>query len=271
MSGSASSPHRPSEPEPDLSTLNPTGRFSDRVADYVKHRPDYPPAALAAALGATDPDPRTGTGLIVADVGAGTGISTRQLADLGARVIAVEPNADMRAAGETTANPLIRWQSGTAEATGLPAASVDVVVCAQAFHWFRQPEALAEFARILKPQGRVSLVWNCRDRNDAFTRGYTEAIVAIGGESRVETHKFEPGAIERSGRFEPVRMLQFPHAQRMNLEGLLGRALSASYVPKSGPGHQQIMAALRQLFAQHARDGLVSLRYRTEVYTARLR
>jgi len=150
-------------PDPPLHELAPTTRFSDRAADYVRYRPDYPAAAIDRMLAGL----RTPPEIVAADVGAGTGISARRLAERGARVWAVEPNAEMRAAAAP--HPLVTWHDGTAEATGLDRASVDLVLCAQAFHWFRPPEAVAEFARILRPGGRLAIVWNRRDRSDPLT------------------------------------------------------------------------------------------------------
>lgn len=246
-----------------LSTLNPTARFSDRVDDYVKHRPTYPTPAIDSILsGLGDPG-----ALVAADIGAGTGISTRLLADRGVRVLAIEPNKAMRDAATPHLN--VEWRDGTAESTGLPAASVDLVLCAQAYHWFRPREALAEFARILKSRGRLALMWNARDRSDPFTNGYTQAIVAIGGESRAETHKFDADKDAASVDFSKAALTVVPHEQVLDLDGLIGRALSASYVPKSGPGHEQLIAELTSLFQEYAREGAVKLKYRTEVYLFR--
>ncbi|MGD9690971.1 MAG: class I SAM-dependent methyltransferase [Phycisphaerales bacterium] len=254
-----------------LSSMNPTGRFSDRVGDYVRFRPGYPSATIdsvLSGLGATD-------ALAAADIGAGTGIFARALAERGVQVIAVEPNAEMRAAGARagtgSAGGRITWRDGKAEATGLASASVNLVTCAQAFHWFHVDEALTELARVLVPGGRLALVWNARDRGDDFTRGYTEAIVAIGGESRVETHAFDPGVVAARREFgsECPRLEVARHEQVLDLEGLVGRALSASYVPRSGPNHERLMDSLRRLFERHEAGGVVRMKYRTEAYLAR--
>ena len=176
-------------PQTGFGDLNPTGRFSDHAEDYRRYRPDYPAAALNAILeGLGDP-----AELEAADVGAGTGIASRQLAAHGVRVLAVEPNAEMRAAA--IPHPGIEWRAGTAEATGLDSGIVGLVLCAQAFHWFRAQQALAEFSRILRPGGRLALMWNSRDRADPLTRAYVEAIHAVNGEHPVEQMAFEPASI----------------------------------------------------------------------------
>src|SRR4051812_29902068 len=138
--------------DPRLFQMNPTERFSDRARDYVRFRPSYPSEAIDEVLRGLP------AGIVCADVGAGTGISARLVADRGVKVIAVEPNAAMR--GAATPHELVEWRAGTAEATGLGTAAVDLVVCAQAFHWFDPARALEEFHRILRPGGRVALMWN---------------------------------------------------------------------------------------------------------------
>jgi SAM-dependent methyltransferase len=250
----------------ELHTMDPTGRFSDRAADYVRYRPDYPAAAIDAVIeGLARP-------LLAADVGAGTGIAARALADREVGVIAIEPNAAMRAAAAPHAR--ITWRDGAAEATGLADASVGLVLCAQAFHWFRHAEALAEFARVLPPGGRLALLWNARDHDDPLTRGYIEAIHAVGGEHPAERRCGEPGELDRvlalEPRFEPAEALTFPHAQPLDAAGLLGRATSASYVPKEGEALADLRERLARLHAHHAdANGRVWMRYETRLWRLR--
>lgn len=253
----------PEDPSLPLHAMNPTGRFTERAADYARFRPDYPDAAWAAVLdGLGDP-----SGLIAADVGAGTGISSRALAGRGLEVVAIEPNAAMREAA--VPHPRVAWREGTAEATGLPDAGVHVVVCAQAFHWFRQPEAIAEFHRVLRPGGRLALVWNSRHRRDPLTRGFIEAIHAVNGEHPAERRPFDPAVIASGGRFTDPELLTFTHRQELDLAGLVGRATSASYVPSAGPERERLEGLLRELFERH-RDvrGLVTMRYETRLWRA---
>ena len=245
----------------ELHQMNPTGRFSDRAADYRVHRPDYPRAAIDALLAALGDPAR----LTAADVGAGTGISARLLSDRGVRVVAVEPNAEMRAAAGAHAG--IQWREGTAEATGLAAQSVALVLCAQAFHWFRAREALEEFHRVLVSRGRLALMWNARDRSDPLTLGYVEAIHQVNGEHPVGTRPFDPAVVPAGGRFTPATLLCFPHQQRLDRAGLIGRATSASYVPREGEALETLIALLGKLWERH-RDasGYVLLRYVTKLY-----
>lgn len=244
-------------------TLNPTTRFSDRVGDYVKFRPTYPASAIDHILGGLPP----ADSLIAADIGAGTGISARLLADRGVSVFAVEPNADMRAGAEP--HPLIAWCDGTAEQTSLEAGCVNLVLCAQSFHWFRQDEALREFHRILQPAGTLAVMWNKRDSRDPFTAAYREAILAVEGESPLEMREYDPGVMDREGLFTPAEYFEVPNAQQLDLPGLIGRATSASYVPKTGPRFETLRESLTRLYHEYERDGgLVSLQYVTQVYRA---
>lgn len=244
-----------------LSELDPTGRFGDRARDYVKYRPSYPRAAIDTLLeGLAEP-----ASLRAADIGAGTGISARLLAERGVRVAAIEPNAPMRDAAEP--HESVTFHDGTAEATGLPDAAFDLVLCAQAFHWFRPDAALAEFRRILRPGARLALMWNRRSQTDPFTAGYRDAILAVGGESAAERMEFEPALVPRSGFFSATSRHSIPNSQRLDLAGLIGRAQSASYVPKQGVNAERLLDLLRALHARHAdADGFVTLVYETEIH-----
>lgn len=241
-------------------------RFSDRADDYVRYRPSYPRAAIDAILDGLAPS----DWLVAADGGAGTGISARLLGDRGVRVIAIEPGDAMRAAAAP--HEKVRWIAGRAEATGLRSAAVDLVLCAQSFHWFEPQQALAELARILKPGGRLAIMWNRRSQTDAFTAGYRQAILDVGGEVAAERMSFDPAVVASSGKFSPPERLAFPNDQRLDLSGLIGRSRSASYVPKSGPEGTRLVELLRALHARHAdADGFVTVVYETEVFRATAR
>ncbi len=248
---------------------NPTTRFTDRVANYVRYRPGYPAEIipyLSEAIGLGPAD-------IVADVGAGTGISTRLFLDHGNVVFAVEPNAAMRAAAEAelARYPNFRSIAARAEATGLAQASVDLVAAAQAFHWFDRPAARAEFARILRPGGWVVLLWNVK-LTDAtpFLRDYEALLVEFGTDYTAVRHENVTDTELAAFFGQGYSSRTFPNAQRLDYAGLEGRLLSASYAPgPEHPDHAPMLAALRRIFDARQVGGQVVLEYETRVYSGR--
>jgi len=246
---------------------DPTSRFSTRVANYVRYRPGYPVALVPRLLerGTLRPGDR------IADLGAGTGLLAQVFADAGHAIDAIEPNAPMREAGERSLqdNASVRFIDGRAEASTLRAASVDLVIAGQAFHWFEVAPTLVELRRILKVGGRVALIWNVRDEEgDPFMAEYEQLLARHGdGYRNVGAHGVD--AVTRrqlfgasGGRFD-----RLPNAQRLDREGLVGRVLSSSYAPEAGSdGHEAMVGALHLLFEKYACDNQVTLRYRTEVY-----
>lgn len=254
--------HPDLDPRP-LHERDPTGRFSARADDYVRYRPTYPAAAIDAVLSGLG-DPHT---LTAADVGAGTGIASRLLADRGVHVRAVEPNAAMLAAA--LPHPLVDWCQAPAEATGLATGCVSLVLCAQSFHWFRHDRALREFHRVLAPGGRLALIWNDDDHDSPATNAYRAAVSRAAARDWTGKNPFSPAGLIGSGLFTNLRILHLPNAQRLDLPGLIGRARSASYVPRDGPRHDQLILDLAALHeAQADTSGLITLGYRTDVYLA---
>ncbi|MEA2787343.1 MAG: hypothetical protein QOF71_3447 [Candidatus Eremiobacteraeota bacterium] len=236
-----------------------TERFADRAADYAAGRPSYPAAAIDALFDGLG-DARD---VFVADLGAGTGISSRLLAERGAQVLAIEPNQAMREAAEPYAR--VEWIAGTAEWTGLDEASVDLVTAFQAFHWFDQAKALREIVRILRPGGRAAVIYNERDESDPFTAAYGELVRAYALD---DTERRRADGLETFAAFEgwhARRRVDVRNAQPQDLEGVLARARSSSYLPKTGPRADELHEAVRALFARHAHDGRVVMTMRTIV------
>lgn len=243
---------------------NPTERFSNRAQDYAQHRPSYPATAIAHILAGLD-DP---SNLSAADIGAGTGISAHLLADQGVTVWAIEPNAAMRQAAEP--HPRITWQAGQAETTGLPDAAVNLITCCQAFHWFQPEPSLQEFHRILRPNGRLALMWNDRDESDEFVGQYTQLLRDAAGDRYLNhaDHR-DLAAVQHSPLFENFQALTFPYNQLLTLEGLIGRAMSSSYVPQTGTAAEQLVTNLTQLHQQFSdANGRVRFVYVTRLYLA---
>lgn len=246
---------------------DPAVRFTGRVESYARFRPDYPAALIPYLVehGSLNP------GDIVADLGSGTGRLTERFLDAGHQVLAVEPNDEMRAAGEALLSGRSGFTSvaGRAEATGLPDASVDVVAAGQAFHWFDPEPTRRELSRILRPGGRVILVWNDRNsRAGGLMAGYESLLRRFGTDYHQVRRK---GADEKEVEafFGPAgcRRTVLPHAQELDLEGLRGRLLSSSYVPEAGEtGFDAMIRALEELFHRHQEKGRVKLIYDTRVY-----
>jgi ubiquinone/menaquinone biosynthesis C-methylase UbiE len=255
----------------EFASRNPTGRFSGLAETYDRFRPDYP-VALWEFVRQLFPSHPT---VDAVDVGCGTGISTRQIVALGWSVTGVEPNSEMRryAESRTPAGPRIRYREGTGESTGLPSQCTDIVVAAQAFHWFRADEALREFQRILRPGGWVALMWNDREIQDAITAAFEAVVRAVSPEKAVaESSQSATGdAILVHPLFEAAVRHEFPHLQSLDRDGLLGRAYSISFGPRDEPGRERFGSAMRDLFDRFAQNGRVALHYRTVLYLARAR
>lgn len=246
---------------------NSTTRFSDRVEDYVKYRPHYPEAVVSYLRETYS----FSLSWDVADIGSGTGISAELFLRNGNRVYGVEPNREMREkAEELLAGKEFISTGGTAEATGLAGSSVDLIVAGQAFHWFDPVRSRVEFVRILRPGGVVVLIWNERLAETAFEREYEELILQYGSDYKTINHKNISD--EQVGRFfDPAgwALAVFPNEQLFDFEGLRGRLLSSSYIPKEG--NAEMLAALRELFDRHAAGGRVRVGYDTKVYSGVLK
>jgi SAM-dependent methyltransferase len=237
--------------------------FSAKVAEYIASRPNYPRALFdeLAALGLLNASKR------IADLGAGTGIFTRALLDRGCEVIAVEPNAAMRAAADTALQSYPRYRSvtGTAEHTSLAAASIDLITAAQAFHWFDIAAARSECLRILKPEGQVALIWNDRVLTDPLHIALDEIFTKYGGAMRgaVLAHEDRSSVPQFFGSAE-VHTLQYPNEQRLNRDGLTSLVLSRSYMPARDTGAgQAAVQDTHRIFDAFSAGDHVTVRYRT--------
>ena len=255
---------------PVIAAADAPERFTGRAGYYVRGRPGYPEALFDRLL------ERTGlaAGAVVADLGAGTGIASEPLLRRGLRVAAVEPNAAMRAAAveRLGAAAGFRATAGTAEATGLGPASVDLALAAQAFHWFDPDRARRELRRITRPPHRAALIWNARRATGApFLEQYETLLVRFGTDYAQVGHRgigTERIAAFFGGRFEHHR---FDNAQLLDREGLQARLLSSSYVPARGaPGHDEMLAELERIFLRHQRDGRVRIDYDVDLFLGTL-
>jgi SAM-dependent methyltransferase len=239
----------------DPKVRGPYTAFADVAAAYERGRPDYPEEAVRWMVGDRP--------LAVVDLGAGTGKLTRVLVALGHRVTAVEPLDEMRTE-LAAALPAVHAINGTAEEIPLFAGAADVVTSAQAFHWFDHDSALPEIARVLRPRGRLALVWNSRDDRDPWMA----RLSAIIGNETIEESDVVP-VLDASGLFGPVETASFIFEQERNRDGLLDLVLSRSYLAKLTPEERQpVLDEVAALYDESAGADGVRLAYVTECFRA---
>jgi SAM-dependent methyltransferase len=250
--------------------LDPTKRFSNRVENYLKYRPSYPPefiGLLESQCGLTAES-------VIADLGSGTGLFTEMFLKHDNRVFGVEPIAEMRAAGNRVLAKYSKFTSvdAAAEATTLPDHSVDFVSAGQAFHWFDRERARPEFVRILKPNGWVVLAWNgYRIETSPLMAAYQDLVVRYGTDySEVQR---EVVSCDIESFYAPGKCIcaNFDFQQTFDYEGLKGRLLSASYAPEpTHPDYEAMLGDLGKIFEAHQKDGRVVFAYETELYYGQL-
>jgi ubiquinone/menaquinone biosynthesis C-methylase UbiE len=254
-----------------MPATNATSRFSDRVQNYVLYRPGYP----AEVLRTLKTECGLAPGHVVADIASGTGIWTLMLLENGNPVVGVEPNAEMREAGERLLAGCPRFTSiaGTAEATTLADESADFVTAAQAAHWFNREQSRREFVRILKPDGWLVLLWNERLTDSTpFLRDYEQLLLTYGTDYQDIRHEHTTDSVNEFFDPEPYQEREFEMRQEFNYSGIEGRLLSSSYAP--GPEHPSYTAMLKELrdiFDAHAVDGRAAFEYKTRLYFGRLK
>ena len=246
-------------------------RFSNRVADYIRYRPSYPEAVLDVLREECGLRP----GHVIADIGSGTGFLSELFLKNGNRVYGVEPNLEMRQAGEEYLASYDGFSSieGSAESTTLDDASIDFVTAGQSFHWFEQDSARREFARILKPGGWVVIAWNDRRMEETqLTREYEELLERFGIDyKRVRDSYPELQHIRGFFGGDTFGSRDLPNEQVFDWEGLRGRLRSSSFAPtEDHPNYAPMMAELERIFQAHEKDGRVRMEYWTRLYFGQL-
>ena len=240
----------------DPNERGPASSFAQVAREYERARPEYPLEAVRWLAG---DEPRD-----VVDLGAGTGKLTRALVVAGHRVTAIEPLPEMLELLPEHA-PGAFAILGSAEIIPLPDAHADVVTCAQSFHWFDRSLALPEIARVLRPEGRLAVVWNTRDDDVPWVA----RLSAIIGEERVRDDDVLPEAIEEGRLFGPVEKAEFRFEQQLDRERLLDLVRSRSYCAKLEPAARDpILEAVRALYDQVAGPDGLALPYVTECFRA---
>ncbi len=244
-------------------------RFSSRVESYVKFRPSYPDAAITYLAGQFD----SPSAVVCADFGSGTGILSGLLARSFAQVFGIEPNQQMRAAAEHNLQHLTNFISvnGTAEFSGLPDKSVDMITAAQAFHWFDQSKFKLECRRIIKPGGFVALIWNNRLTNTPFLQIYDNLLKQYATDYNEVNHQNVSDSQLQQFFSSGYALHKFPNHQMFDLNSLFGRLDSSSYAPLPGSEAFGILRKeLQQAFEQYQQDGKIAFNYETEIYLGRV-
>jgi SAM-dependent methyltransferase len=255
-----------------------TQRFTGRSADYRRARPTYPAAFVDVV------EQRLGVrpGDVVADIGAGTGLSAEPFVRQGHTVIGIDPNAEMLAVSVETlrGSATYRGVVGRAENTGLAGASVDCVIVAQAFHWLERDAARREFRRILRPPRRAAIAWHARrTRGSAFLEAYEALLREHGTDYDTIRQRTESAmrsvAADAAGDDaffgDGCERVVLDNFQDLDLDALRRRVRSSSYMPAAGEaGHAAMMRAVDALFHAHAHDGVVRIAYDLDVYLGRL-
>lgn len=248
---------------------NTIERFSDRVENYVKYRPDYPREILEIfrdEMNLTEDS-------VIADIGSGTGISARIFLENGNKVFGVEPNAAMRHAAEEFLSDFPRFQSvdGTAENTNLLDSSVDFVIAAQAFHWFDAQATRREIERILRQNGFVALIWNERQlATNEFLRDYENFLIKYANDYEKVRHDNLNENKLKDFFQKDFRRKTFLNGQTLDFAGLKGRMLSSSYMPSEADARfAPMIAELERLFENHAESGKIQILYDTNIFYTR--
>lgn len=250
--------------------LNPSEVFAPLAEDYARYRPGYPTEVLDELVHACGLTPDW----VVADLGSGTGNLARLFLEAGHTVLGVEPNREMRKAGERllAAYPAFRSLDGTAECIPLAAQSADLVTIGQALHWFDPDKARVEFRRVLRGSNWVAVAWN--DRLPDATGFFEEYRTLTRTLCDTELLRCAPPlSAGLDCLFDGItpRHASFPHIQHFDLPGLLGRARSSGYIPQPGtPAHRELTTGLATLFNRYQQDGKVAFYYMAQLFVGRL-
>ena len=245
-------------------------RFSSRVQNYIQFRPGYPVEiipALQLEIGLKPDD-------TIADIGSGTGLSSKLFLENGNTVYGVEPNEPMRKAAEGFLNEYSNFKSihGSSEATTLPNNSIDLIVCAQAFHWFDRTRTKLEFQRIAANEAHLCLIWNDRNETDIFMQAYEKLIMEYSIDyTKISHRNISPEIIQDFYTPHTFNKFTFHHEQQFNLEGLIGRIISSSYMPNtSDKNFPQLKNAITHLFNSYKQNETVTFAYNTFLYIGKI-
>lgn len=251
-------------------SINPTERFSNRVENYVKYRPHYPEEIIEylaeKSILKKDSD--------IADIGSGTGILTELFLKHGNKVYGIEPNKEMRQAGEEYLKDYTNFVSvdGSAESALLEKNSVDLIIAGQAFHWFDITKAKEEFQRILSPEGYVVLIWNKRKLTATpFLKAYEALLHKYGTDYAKVRHENIDDETLKNFYDKGYETKTFYNEQVFDFDSLKGRLLSSSYSPTEDmEGFNPMIKKLKEIFDEDNETGSVIFPYDTIVYSGKI-
>jgi len=250
-------------------SLKPINRFSNRVKNYVKYRPHYPVEIIKYLK-----DRRIlWDDFVVADIGSGTGILTELFLKNGNIVYGVEPNNEMRKAGERYLKKYSNFISinGSAELTNLKKNSIDLITAGQAFHWFELRKTKKEFKRILRTNGYAVLIWNTKYASTTFLKAYHKLIRKYGTDYEKVRHEAVGKEILLKFYGKRYNLKRFSNKQTLNYKSLKGRLLSSSYIPlPPHPEYKEMIAELERIFANNHKNNEVLFEYKTNVYWGKI-
>jgi ubiquinone/menaquinone biosynthesis C-methylase UbiE len=241
-------------------------RFSSRVENYIKYRPGYPESIISILqleIGLMVDD-------IVADIGSGTGLSAKLFLENGNIVYGVEPNEPMRKASEGLLYEYNNFISinGSSESTNLKDKSVDLIVCAQSFHWFDRVKTKQEFQRIANNGAHLCLIWNDRKEMDPFQQEYEKLIKEFATDYNEISHRnITQSIIEEFYLPNTFKKFTLQYEQYFDLQGLIGRIVSSSYMPnEEDDNFPQLKNAIVDLFSKYKQNGIITFAYDTFMY-----
>lgn len=245
-------------------------RFNFRAENYDKFRPGYPHALLEYIYQHN----KLNEDSVITELGAGTGILSFELAKWPCKLIAIEPNDEMRKKALGTLKGLRNCQvvNATAEKTTLLDSSIDLIICAQSFHWFNTNRAKTEFQRILKTNRKVAIIWNIRSAETDFEKAYEDFILQFSIDYvEVKRREFRGNNLDQFFKAHSFEEKVFVYDTYLTFEQLLGRTLSYSYMPNiDNPVLPEMTIQLKSLFDKYNTKEIISLSYKTKLFMGRV-
>lgn len=250
--------------------MDSISRFNNRVENYIKFRPGYPPEIigfLKKEIGLKPSD-------LVADMGSGTGILSELLLKNGNEVYGVEPNKEMHQAAEKLLKGYDNFHSinSKAENTNLDDNSIDLITAGQSFHWFNNEKTRKEFKRILKPDRFTVLIWNNRSENSSeFMKDFDQLLNNLESDYKEVKHEnLNDNDFQRFFGTKSYSIDSYVNFQSLDYKGLLGRILSASYAPTEGEAYTKMINEVKEIFTKHNENGRIKIEYKTKIYYGKI-